>query len=550
MKKRPTGFAFYRELLRGIKRQIREVQGPEDAAVRRYYRSYAAILERSHPAPCQERDFLERAASARLVLVGDFHTLDQAQWQYLKVLKALRRQGALPALALEMVQAHHDKKLQEYLAGECPDEGSFLEKTGFFEHWGFDFAHYRPLLEWARSLGVPAHAINVEGGLAARDRFMAERLAHLCGVYPDRVVVVLVGDLHLAPRHLPAQLAKRSFAPVLLYQNSESVTMRRLRAGAEPSGWFRLDEDRFLVNNTYPWVKMQTYLSWLEHGGEALSSLQGFTKAAAAGGRTDDDGDDDLTDGSVDLTETVHEYIRVLKDLFDLRLRADDNFQVFTMRALDFLDDAYYRREPGKTYAKIIREGRALFLKRGNIIYIPILDVNRTVQEAAHYLMGADLDAGPGGGSFFRRLHYFASGFVASKLINPLRHYRTREAMRKALEDQARYKTAKERAYGERLLGVLRTTLAFFDAVEGYGGCSRMPQIELDRFVAADRPTLFALSEQIGFQLGEGLYRSYDAGELSGEDLKHYIFAQGDPFHFCRTYNRHLAEVVEGQGPT
>ena len=65
-------------------------------------------------------------------------------------------------------------------------------------------------------------------------------------------------------------------------------------------------------------------------------------------------------------------------------------------------------------------------MTRGNVIYIPILDVNRTVQEAAHFLMGQDLDVSPGHRAFFRRIHYFTAGFLASKMINPLRHYRTR----------------------------------------------------------------------------------------------------------------------------
>ena len=538
MARKLTGFAFYRNLLKGLKRQVREIEGPEPRDLRRYYRSYASVLERARPEPSSREEFLESTLAAGLALVADFHTLDQAQRQYLEVIRALCDAGQRPVLALEMVQASHDGALADYLDGEIEDEGTFLERIGFFAHWGFDFSHYKPILSYARSAKLTAHGINTTGGLKARDLFMAKRVAEIKSENEGSPVVALVGDLHLGPRHLPLELEERGLHPVLLFQNSESVIMRRLRAGAEPFGWFRIDEDRYLVNNTAPWIKVQTNLSWLEHGGEGLCAMQGYCRPSRSGGG-------DLGDVP-DLTESIHEYIRVLKDLFALKLKRDDDFQVFTMKDLDFLNGSYFRKEPGRTQARIIEDGRALFIKEGNIIYIPMLDVNRTVQEAAHYLMGAELDVGKGGDAFFRRLHYFASGFVASKLINPMRHYRTREQMRRAVEDFGRLRTAKERAYAQRHLSVLKGTLDFFSDMEKAGGCSRLSGMEMQRYQKLDVDTLYGLSEQIGFQLGEGLYSSYNGAELSGEDLKHYIFSQHNPFHFCRTFGKRLEEVVEG----
>jgi hypothetical protein len=539
MARKLTGYAFYRNLLKGLKRQVREIEGPEPPDLRRYYRSYASVLERARPSPCAPEEFIENAIAAGLALVADFHTLDQAQKQYLEVVRMLCDAGQKPVLALEMVQAHHDEALAGYLDGKIEDDGTFLERIGFFSDWGFDFSHYKPILAFARSAKLEAHGINTSGGLKARDLFMARRLAEIKSERPGSLVAVLVGDLHLGPRHLPRELERRGLHPVILYQNSESVIMRRLRAGIEPFGWFKIDDGRYLVNNTPPWIKVQTNLTWLEHGGEGLCAMHGYCKPSTPDGGGLDD--------APDLTESVHEYIKVLKDLFALKLKRDDDFQVFTMRDLDFLNGPYFRREPGRTQARIIQDGRALFIKQGNIIYIPMLDVNRTVQEAAHYLMGADLDVGECGEAFFRRLHYFASGFVASKLINPMRHYRTREQMRRAIEDLKRLRTAKERAYAQRQLSVLKGTLDFFSDIEKARGCSRLSEMEMRRYLKLDAELLYSLSEQIGFQLGEGLYSSYSAGELSGEDLKHYIFSQHDPFHFCRTFGRKLEEMVEAE---
>ncbi|MCI4397205.1 MAG: hypothetical protein JHC34_00025 [Acidobacteria bacterium] len=52
MARKLTGYAFYRNLLKGLKRQVREIEGPEPPDLRRYYRSYASVLERARPSPC------------------------------------------------------------------------------------------------------------------------------------------------------------------------------------------------------------------------------------------------------------------------------------------------------------------------------------------------------------------------------------------------------------------------------------------------------------------------------------------------------------------
>lgn len=542
MAKKLAAYRFYSDLLKAIKRQIRELQGPEDLEIRAYYRGYASFLERCEPRASTQEAFLERVIETELALVGDFHTLDQAQNQFVKVARALCEERAQPVLALEMVQTHHNPILERYLTEEEPDDGKFLEEIGFYDHWGFDFAHYRPILAMARKHALPVRGINRGGSLRQRDRAMAEELLQLRGEFPKRPVLVLVGDLHLAPSHLPRELFRRGANPVALFQNSETVTMNRLRRGADPYGWFQVGEDRFLVNNTPPWIKMETYRTWLEHGGEALSVL----RALGPSSRRREKDDDEEEGGPPDLTEMAHGYIRILKDLFDLHLRADDNFQAYSMSDLDFLDDPYFRHQPGRTYAGIIREGRALFLRRGNLLYIPLLDVNRTVQEAAHFLMGADLEVGQTPPAFFKRLHYFASGYLASKVINPLRHHHSREAMRRAKQEWSRARTLKERRYAERQIEVFKATVDFFGLIEGYGGCAQIPLIELGRFLSADRETRFAVSEQIGFQLGEGLYASYNEGALSGTELKHYIFSQSDPFHYCRNLRHHLAAAVNG----
>lgn len=519
MRRRPTDMAFYIRVLRGIKRQIRQVQGPEPEDLKRYYRAYASEIEKAKPAHCEPAEFYGAASGAAIILVGDFHTLDQSQKQFLRVLKELEATGRRPVVALEMIQADHDCEFQKYLARET-DEGEFLEGIGFFHHWGFDFGHYRPLLEHLRNRGIEARAINREGSLAGRDAFMAARIQDLVEVHPGRPILVLVGDLHLAKAHLPAALRRRGLDPLVLYQNSETVIMRYLRQrkmqSSQISGgeiWWRLGGGRFHVGNTVPWVKMMTYLIWLEHGGEALYSLFGYTEGSE--------------EGEVDLTETIHGYIRVMKQLFELRHRADDDFQVFTLNDLEFLHSSYFRHQPGMTFKRIIQAGRPLFLTWNNTIYVPMLDVNRTAQEAAHYLMGRNLNVDEGRTAFHDRIHYYASGFVASKLINPLRHEDTTSELKKFIEKYEALGRPKERKY---LKPLYESSLEALEYVERLDSGKPFSRSFMDEVLAKDRLYDFVLSEILGHHMGGCLYRSYNRGELSGLDLRQYIFEQHNPF--------------------
>jgi hypothetical protein len=522
--RKPTDFAFFTKVLRGIKRQIREVQGPEPEDLRRYYRAYAAEMEKVRPARCGSADFCRAACGSPVVLVGDFHTLDQAQKQFLRVLKALDEEGARPVVGLEMVQALHDGGLQQYLAGRA-DEGDLLETIGYFDHWGFDFGHYRPILEYLRERAIPARGINREGTLNGRDTFMASRIEDLVDEFPGRTVLVLVGDLHLAGPHLVGALRKRGIKPLILFQNSESVFMRSAVRGGMLAGqipeserWWHIGDRKYLVNNTVPWVKMMTYLIWLEHGGEALCSVYGYHCSGEE-------------DGEVDLTETIHGYIRVLKQLFELRNRADDDFQVFTLKDLEFLHRPYFRHEPGKSYKRIIQAGRPLFLTWKNTVYIPMLDVNRTAQEAAHYLMGRNLNVDEGRTAFHDRIHYYASGFVASKLINPLRHENSIEELRDFIAQYPSLRRTKEKRYLEPRYEASRGALEYLERMEGG---RPFPGPFIEGVLRQDRESDFALSEILGRYMGGCLFRRYNRGELSGLDLRQYIFEQHNPFLYHR----------------
>jgi hypothetical protein len=507
-----------KRILAAIKRRIREVEGSEDDEVADYYRPYASELEHAVTKSIDSKDFVALARKAKVVLVGDYHTLDQAQLTLVRLLKDLKEAGRKPTVALEMVNAHHQSALDRYLARKL-DDRDFLEEIDYFRHWGFDFSHYKPIFDFARENRLALYGLNREGTLEARDRFMAKRLKELSSEESfSGPLLVLVGDLHLATPHLPASLKELGCAPLVLFQNSETVYMRKLCAGQEPFGWWSLGRNRFLNNNTPPTVKLMTNIVWLEHGGEALQMLYGYRR-----GNSQDEG--------ADLAETVRGYIRALKAIFDLRYKTDDDFQVFMYTDLSFLKNSFFKTAPGRFYKSVIADGRALYIDHNRTIYLPMLDVNRTVQEAMHYLMRAELPTGRSVKAFMGRIHYFTSGYLASKLINPMRHSPTLKEMEEVVRAYTTLNKQKERLKLGRQFLVYHGVLEFFRQVRSR---SSKLQVEMAPLLEADQRTSFALSEQIGRTLGDELYALHDEGRLSAVELKTYCFSQNDPLRYER----------------
>ncbi|MGC8723937.1 MAG: ChaN family lipoprotein [Acidobacteriota bacterium] len=517
-----SSIRFSSHLLRSIKRQIREVRGPEDEEVEAYYRPYSDFFRHRSAVSVEPSVFLAECKLSSLILVGDFHTLDQAQKTFLWILEEMGKSRIRPIVVLEMVLARHDTPLLHYIRGKI-GELEFLEQTRYFDNWGFDFSHYEPIFAYARRWKLAVHGLNQGQSLCYRDHFMAHRLKHLRDRYPGQPLLVLVGDLHLAPAHLPRELAQVGFArPLVLFQNSEAVYMRKLRNGVNPSGWFRLGGGRYLVNNTPPWVKMQTFLTWLEHGGEALCQMYGFCRR----------GED--PEEAPDLTDTVVRYLDALANLLQVRQAPPPDFEVYTFRSLEFLQDPYFKRGAGRRFAALVRDGRSVYIHQHQILYVPELDLNRTVEEAMHFLMHRGFRTRSSPIAFMARIHYYASGFLASKLINPLRKTPNESQMRDFLSSFHTLAREKDRVKLGRQALVFSRAIEFFRLMRQPLGIARL---ELEPMLLADWKTLYGLSQQIGYTLGLELYERFDRGELSALDLRRYAFEQQDPllFHGLRS---------------
>ena len=129
-----------------------------------------ALLLASTPAgvtyDCRKGDELDAAAlaerigKARVVLLGEDHTdLDQKLFQA-SVLEALAARGGNLVLGMEFFLRSDAEALQKWGRGDI-DEQELLEAVRWYERGNYRFDYYRPIMDVARSHGIPVVGLNV-----------------------------------------------------------------------------------------------------------------------------------------------------------------------------------------------------------------------------------------------------------------------------------------------------------------------------------------------------------------------------------------------------
>ena len=209
----------------------REIRAIDPAAGRKYlrdfreaYRSYEKIL-----APSDVRDEI---AKAGIVLVGDYHALPNSQRYLASLLRDPELHHRPIVLGVETIFSRDQHILDEWFRGEI-DEDELRQRVRFELDWGYEWAPFYELLSAARDHGASIYGLDCMPRedlrkIGARDRHSADQIAELRRQHPDALIVVLFGESHLAPQHLPALLQQRLPAePVLtVLQNVDALYWR------------------------------------------------------------------------------------------------------------------------------------------------------------------------------------------------------------------------------------------------------------------------------------------------------------------------------------
>lgn len=510
----------------GVEREIRTY---DHAGGRKYlrdfrdaYRSYEEIL-----TPEQVRD---EVVNAGIVLVADYHALPSSQRYLASLIRdpEVIRRGVV--LGVETIFSRDQHIVDEWWRGEI-DEAELRQRIRFDFDWGYDWTPFFELLSAARNNAVGLYGLDCMPRedlrkISARDRHAADKIAEIRGLHPDALLLVLFGESHLAPRHLPAQVRERLPKDRMLtaLQNVDALYWR---AAGEPSDHVeavRVAEDVVCVFNATPLEKYENYRLYLNRWGC------------------------DET-GATDLGPTVYNLIDGLVRFLGINLYSSHN-STQPRLLVDLMPEVYSRNSDGLLRRLLSRKGfsasqRRAMLKRVhergsaylaplNTFYIRQFQMVSASEDAARFLHhacrglpdrvnGKIPAAREPHDAFFAATIEHALACFGSRILYP-----ARPAFRDS-DLQAHYELTREDL--ER-----QTALPYSDAVEildflawhreaGRPERQRPASPDWTRVLAFTGRKWEYVTQQLGYLLGNDLYDAYLEGRV-GAGLLRRLFLE------------------------
>ncbi len=248
----------------------REIRASDRNSDRKYLREFSEAYPSYHSVLNSSQ--LEQAlASADILLVGDYHALANCQRYCARLVaeRTSRRQRPV-VLAVEAVFARDQHILDEWLRDEI-DERELRERIRYDLDWQYDWTPFYELLQSARAYGAPVYGLDCmpRGDMrkiAVRDRHAAQKIAEIRAQYPGAQIIVLFGESHLAPTHLPSELA--SLLPpdrvLTVLQNLDCLYWKAAGERKATVEAVRVSEQAICVFNATPLEKYESYRLYLE----------------------------------------------------------------------------------------------------------------------------------------------------------------------------------------------------------------------------------------------------------------------------------------------
>src|SRR5258706_2830736 len=191
----------------------REIRAKDSHSRRKYLREFTQAF-RSYDSLLDSQQTHNALHAADVVLIGDYHALPAAQRCAASLLEQRALAGDRPVvLGVEAIFVRDQHILEEWWRREI-DETELRQRIRFDLDWGYDWAPFYELLAAARDHGEAIYGLDCmpRGDLRRaplHDRHAADRIAEIRERHPGAVLMVLFGESHLAPSHLPRILRQR-----------------------------------------------------------------------------------------------------------------------------------------------------------------------------------------------------------------------------------------------------------------------------------------------------------------------------------------------------
>jgi len=496
--------ALHRAIVRRLDREIRG-SIVRDAELRDFERRYRTSLRRFRAHVPLARIF-DAAAGSDLVFVGDYHTLRASQLFALDLVRALWTRGLRPTIAIEAVPVTRQGALDAYLAGRSREE-EFLAAADPERTWGFPWEGYRALLEFARRHRLRGLALNGEPPLARdrlrfREALAAMAIADGAARGLPKPIIVLAGDLHIVPAHLPAVVdaafAARGIraARTIVHQNADSLYWRLAERAIE-GGTIALEirPHEFCAFTATPLVKLQSYVNWVL--------------------------DRDEIGDAEDAADAIDRIVRALARFLAVDPKRLTDYRVYTPHDAELLRELRrsrrYAPEEIREIQRMIISGESAYIAKGNIIYLGNLAIEHAAEEAAHYVH-AKLSGGEGPPRARRDFFYWramreALAFLGSKVINHVRACYDEEDFRGLRRARGRDRDA-------RTLRAIAGLVLEHSGIEKRMMRSSRGPFRIERMCRQPREILDGVTHCLGYLLGDRLYRALVADAIARREIR------------------------------
>lgn len=495
------------------------IKEPEfDRYLAKYKRKVA-----SYQSVSSQNDMLSSIMKSDIIYVGDYHTCNQSQRSFLRILKAVIKKTKNFAIGMELIHSDNQKDLDRFLRGTL-SEKTFLDRIGFHQQWVFDlWSNFKPIFDFAKYHQIPMFAIDAAGidsPLNVRDETSGDLVAEYHAKNPAKKLFVFIGDLHIAPCHLPAEVDRALNLlrcacnnTLILYQNSDAIYWDLAKKGIEEQvEVVKINETSFCRMHTPPMIAQQSYINWLEH----------------------EEGEIDYADAKSSFIELVN---RISK-FFGIKLgKEKEDVQVYTCGDLSFLTRLKKKKSFLDRDYKILKQqilaSESYFLATEKIVYLANLSENHAAEEAAHFIKS--LASGPEFpreivDAFYANILHEALGFLGSKLINNKRKCLHEIGFEELLAYFQTIHVPNDRRLEYETAHLVSEYLRYEKAGKS---------LKFTTIFYQDEMLFMAVTHALGYMLGDRMYYALKKGKLKRVEIKEQFYNswddEGAPF---KVYSR------------
>ena len=263
--------------LAAVRREI----GPRDSASgRKYLREFAQAFRR-YDAILSDEQLNSKIAAADILLIGDYHALPASQRFAMRLVEQLAHSRPV-TLGLEAVLARDQRILDAWWRREIGAE-ELRQRLRFDREWGYEWDPCYELLTAARDhcegiYGLDCMPRDDLRRIGGRDRHAAAKICEMREQHPSAALVVLFGESHMAPQHLP-RVMKESVPEAHALTVLQNVDTLYWQAVGEQAAAVSIGKDAVCVFNSNPLEKYESYRLCFERWNGTADDLPDFAPA-------------------------------------------------------------------------------------------------------------------------------------------------------------------------------------------------------------------------------------------------------------------------------